>query len=254
MTVRKFAVISVALLLAIAAAGGSVYWASLEPPDFYEQAMSVDVPVEVRREQAKQFVEKTTRLVENIKTAEKWSEKFTAEQANSWLAEEFHQKHADAVPEGVHDPRVEVRRGRLRLGFRLEREDWNGVVSMTIRPSVVAPNKLALEIETVRAGLIPIPVGDILREVAEDMKTEGWRVEWRRTNGYDVYVVDLDQGEPEQPVLESVRIVGDTVVVSGSRAKKVDARGGDSSGLTFKVPRTAVRTVIRPAAHESVVR
>ena len=78
-------------------------------------------------------------------------------------------------------------------------------------------NQLALEIESVKAGLVPIPLDSLLQEISRQFETEGWHVEWRQANGNDVLVVHLDGEKPDQPMLESIEVREGVIRISGRR-------------------------------------
>jgi hypothetical protein len=144
-----------------------------------------------------------------------WSEEFTQEQVNSWLSEELYPKYEKLVPEGIDEPRVRLSDGTIEVGFRYERDNWNGVVSVRARPWVPLQNRLAFEIQSIRAGLVPIPLERILHELSDQFETEGWLVEWAQHNGNDVLILHLENGESGQPVLEAVEIVDKLIRISG---------------------------------------
>lgn len=209
-----------ALLLVLVLGGsvGGVVWSLSQVPDFYAQALSELPDPQDRKQAAKQFVERTLRLVDGVEHEDAWAEEFTQQQINSWLAEELHQKHAKLLPNGVSDPRVQFAPEAVQLGFQFQREGWEGVISVRARPWVPQENQLALEIESVKAGLMPIPLDRVLQEISRQFETEGWRVTWREAHGHDVLVISLDGGGAEQPVLEAVEVVEGAVRVRGRRS------------------------------------
>ena len=237
MTRKKFLLSAVCLLLAIATVIGTVVWALLQSPHFYEVAIREQADPVVRKKAAKRFVQRTLRLVDEIKTADHWSEEFTEQQINAWLAEELHQKFAEWVPPGVSDPRVKLTKQSIHLGFRYKDAKWNGVVSLRLKPWVTEPNQLAIQVESIRAGLVPIPLEDVLQEVAKRFKKndkDQVLIEWKQLDGKDVAIVRLAKEQPEQPVLEAVDVKKGAVRISGSRMPP-----GES--FRFELPRVAER-------------
>lgn len=220
MTLKKkliwFAVSVFGIVLVV---GGAGLWALLQVPEFYTQA-SAALPKDpvIRQEAAKQMIQRTTDLVNKIETAEAWTTTFEQTQINSWLAEELTKaKYADVVPEGVSQPRVMIGKGDVKVGFRVRQKGWSGIVSLAVRPWVTEDNQLALEIETVRAGLIPVPIDKVLVEATDRLREHGWKVTWKQSNGNDVAVVRLNEGEKDAPVLESIEIEEEAVTVIGRR-------------------------------------
>jgi hypothetical protein len=220
--------IAVVVLLGVLCAGGAgVYWSLKHVPDFYQQALAEKVDPVVRKAAAKKFVQTTLRLVDRIQHEDAWSEEFRQAQINSWLAEELHQKYEEVVPPGVTEPRVQITEGSVLIGFRYEDENFQGVVSVRLRPWVPEPNRLAIEVESVKAGVVPIPLQDVIDEVTDTFKTEGWHVEWQQADGNDVLIVHLDSGGIEdQPTLERIDVVEGAVRIFGRRSSS--STGTDS--------------------------
>jgi hypothetical protein len=206
--------------LVFAAIGGGVaafFWAVRQTPDFYEAAIEEEPAPEVRRDDAKQFVQRTLNLVDGIQNANKWAEQFTQTQINSWLAEELQPKYGAFVPEGVTHPRVRLAVDTIEIGFRYRHESWDSIVSVKTRPWVPKPNSLAFEIQSIRAGLVPIPLESIVRDLSKQFETEGYRVEWGEANGNDVVILHFTNDGDEYPVLESVSVAQGSITVAGRR-------------------------------------
>lgn len=221
MSRKRLAVIACSLLVVLAAAAGGVGWALYQVPDFYNAALRETPEPAVRQQEARQFVRQTMRLVDDIRHEPEWSEEFRQQQINSWLAEELTDpKYADLVPPGVSDPRVALDGGLIRLGFRVRHNGWEGVVSLRIRPWVPAENQLALEIQSVKVGLVPYPLDEVLGQVVRAVEDEGWRVEWQQASGNDVLIVHLDRGRPDDPVLENLEVVAGAIRLQGRSATK----------------------------------
>jgi hypothetical protein len=217
--------------LIVAAVGcglAAFFWALVQVPEFYGTALDEQPEPAGRQEAARAFEQRTLQLVEGIQHADEWSEEFTQTQINSWLAEELHPKFGQLVPAGVSDPQVLLAGETIEIGFRYRRDHWNSVVSVRVRPWVPQPNRLAFEIESIRAGLVPIPLEHILHELSDHFETDGWRVEWNQTNGNDVMILHLDRTDfdradrlnwtsKDRPVLEGVQVVDKAIRVTGRR-------------------------------------
>ena len=108
----------------------------------------------------------------------------------------------------------------MLVGFYYETDQWQGVVSLRLRPWVPQPNTLAIEVASIRAGLMPIPLDSVLEELSNQITADGWRSEWSQLDGNDVLLIHFDSGAEDQPVLESVQVVGEAVRISGSRAQR----------------------------------
>lgn len=238
---RKPAAISISVLSCLGVVGAGMAWSLSYQPTFYQTALSVSAPPEVRREQAKVFVQSTLQLVDGIRNEDRWAHEFTEDAVNGWLAEELPAKYARWLPPNVSSPRVRFEKGTLLLAFQTRRGMWSGVVSGRVRPWVAGPNQLAIEIQSARIGLFPVPVEDILGDFVKNMNGAGWRLEWKTSGKQDVLVVNLD-GNPsaavgERPVLETVDLAPKTLSISGRRSTEIAANPAAAS----PVPRVVQR-------------
>ncbi len=213
--VRKFAVI-VSLSVAMCCVVGT-FWSASQVPQFYRQELRREVAPEVRRQQAEELVEQTLQLVKEIQQADHWSERFTEEQVNSWLVEKLPQQKSKWLPPGVSQPRVKFSEETIQLAFHYEYQRWSTVVSCEIRPHMTEPNVLAVEIRGAHAGLIPLPLENVLTEISARLKKAGWPVQRTKSGGYDVFLVDLNRTGGDQPVLEAVDLEQGALELSGSR-------------------------------------
>lgn len=225
MSRKKLFLMGTAILLILVGVGGTLLWALLRVPDFYADA-TASIPQEPaeRQQAAKNLVQETTNLVNDIKHSDQWSASFKQSDINSWFVEELQQeKYNDVVPEGVSEPRLVIRDERLQLGFRFKRNGWNGIVSLKLKPWIQDQNRLAIEIESIRAGIVPIPLEEMLENLTQQLVDSGWDVTWNHANGHDVAVITLQQEKPDSPVLESLLIDEGEVRVSGRSKSSLPA-------------------------------
>ena len=217
---KKLILLGMAAFFLVAGAAGTLLWALLRVPDFYAQA-SASVPREPdeRKLAAKHLVQETTDLINNIKHADEWSATFKETEVNSWFLEELQQaKYEDMVPEGVSDPRLAIHEGVLQLGFRVQRKGWSGIVSLRLKPWIESENQLAVEIASIHAGIVPIPLEDMLQKLTRQLVESGWDVTWSHANGNDVAIINLNKKQgPKSPVLESLTVAKGEVRVQGHR-------------------------------------
>jgi hypothetical protein len=219
---RKCAAITAGSLSLLAILIGGLGWSFKYEPTFYGTALAETAPPEVRREQAKVFVQTTLQLVDEIRNEDSWSHEFSEEAVNGWLAEELPVKYGELLPPEVTSPRVKFEAGKLLVAFQVRHGMWKGIVSGTVHPWVAGPNQLALEFQSVRIGLIPVPVDEILGDFVTQMNGAGWRMRWQASARKDVLVVDLDDdlslgGEGQRPVLEAVDLEARMLRITGRR-------------------------------------
>ncbi len=223
-------------MLAIGCAS-SLYWALVQSPDFYEEALAEQTDPVVQQEAAKRFVQRTLQLVDEIRHSKTWSEEFTEQQVNSWLAVELHQKFSDWVPSGVSDPRVKFDDEQIHIAFHFEQKKWDGIVSLQLKPWVTEPNRLAIQIKSIRAGLVPIPLDEVLHKIANRFETDQRRFEWRQVDGTDVVIVDLNATHDDVPILQAVEVMDGAFRLSGNRTLSSEAMDSEIARLTVQSAR-----------------
>ncbi len=215
---RNKLLIGLVILAVLAAIGfGSFWWAIGRTPSFYRQAQTQTLDLKARKAESDDFVRNALELTEQVQHEDSWGAEFTDAQVNNWLAEEFAQKFSDALPDGITEPRVKFNDGRLLIGFRYQRDGWNSIVSIGARPWVPEPNQLAIQIDSIRAGMLPVPLEEILEELRQRVETGGWRTEWRMNDGADVVIVHLSGGKPDEPVLDAINVTAHKLRLSGHR-------------------------------------
>ena len=195
------------LILLLGGVAGGLYWSSAQVPKFYQAALQEQSQPEVRQQKAKQFVQHSMQLVNDVRNKEpRWSQEFSEQQINAWLAEELHQKYNEWVPEGITDPRVKFDKNQVELGFHLTLKKWSGIISLKFKPWLMENNRLVLELDQAKAGLLPIPIDDAISDLIREARSEGWYIEWGQANGNDALIVHLDRGKPELPNLTALAV------------------------------------------------
>lgn len=209
--------IALVLLLLLLAVGGYVLWAVHRVPPFYEELIAVKIEPSVRKAEAKEFTQNTLALIDDVKQSRDWTHDFTQRQVNSWFIEELNGKFSDLLPPGAKDPRIKITDEDVLLGFKYTHTAWSGVVSLRVKPWVPQPNQLALEIASVKAGTLPIPLEDVLKEIQRSIESRGWKVEWRQRDGNEVLLVDFTNSKKNRSVLKSIALQEGRVRVSGEK-------------------------------------
>ncbi|WP_417382593.1 hypothetical protein [Gimesia sp.] len=204
---KRFLLFFLLVLLLLGGMTGGLYWSSAQVPDFYQEALQEQAVPEVRQEEAKEFVQRSMQVVNDVRNQEPlWSQEFSEQQVNAWLAEELHQKYNEWVPDGVTDPRIRFEKNQVELGFHLTLSKWSGIISLRFKPWLMKENRLVLELEQARAGLLPIPLDETLTDLIRMARKEGWFIEWGQMNGNDALIVYLDRRKPELPELTALSV------------------------------------------------
>ncbi|QDT40963.1 hypothetical protein Pan241w_10220 [Gimesia alba] len=204
---KRFLLLLFLLLLLLGGVASGLYWSASQVPEFYQEALQEQSQPEVRQEEAKEFVQRSMQVVNDVRNKEPtWSQEFSEQQVNAWLAEELHQKYNEWVPEGISDPLVKFEKDHVELGFHLTLKKWSGIISLKFKPWLLKENQLVLELDKARAGLLPIPIDDAITDLIQEARADGWYIEWSQMNGNDVLIVYLDRGKSEFPDLTALGV------------------------------------------------
>lgn len=160
-------------------------WSLLtKAPRAYEQRRRVVVqatPEHLKRE-ARRFVSRGLELRNNIENEPRWESVFSDEEVNAWFAEDLMAQFGEALPEGVRDLVIAFELDRLTLGFTYDRGPARSIMTMEMRARIEAEDTIALTIESVRAGALPVPIEPLTEKIADKCREFGLDFKWR-TNG-----------------------------------------------------------------------
>jgi hypothetical protein len=179
------------LLLLVGAAATTLTLLLRHEPTFYHRAA---VPPGPERENlSKGFLSGAGNLYTAIKEKDHWEELFSEEQVNSFLEEDFVRGSFDkfTLPAHITDPRVAFEPERIRLAFRYHLGRFSTVVSINMRVwlTKAEPNVVALELQGMRAGALPISAQSILERLSEAADRNNVKLSWYRNNGNPVAVL-----------------------------------------------------------------
>ena len=220
---KKFLLIGLSIVLLLVAGAWGLYRAARRMPEFY--ARSLDQPAETARDASHQMRRQVTSLASDTQRTGQWSETFTAKQINGWLAVDLIEKHPGILPAGVSAPRVWISADGARIGCQFD-EPWPDMVySITIEPYIAAPNVMAVRFINARAGLLPMPLGRVIDDIAEGAALRGLRLEWQQHDGDPVLLLPLDQMEDnERYVLETVTLLDGAIRFGGHTKSRDEIR------------------------------
>ncbi len=174
---RRWIVLGVALLVLLLAPAAA--WVSLTfQPRFY-RAMDA-VPRTERKAEAARFTAQTLSLSNDIRNQSTWKALFSDREVNAWLATDLVEHFADQLPPQVHEPRVAFSPDRVTLAFGFDRGPIRSVVTVVARVRVPEENVVALTLEKIHAGLVPIDPEPILQRVTEHAHRRGLDLRWER--------------------------------------------------------------------------
>ena len=181
--------IAAGLLLAVGTVLLVAYRLSQHVPQFYCQALEIDPAAQ--RQAAERMDRRAMELASNLQKSGHWQMVFTAEEINGWLAVVLPKKFPQTLPAAMADPRVAIEPGGITLACRYGQGSLQSVLSLKIEPYMASPDVLALGIHKPRAGLLPIPLGDMVANVAKAVKDADLDVQRRQSGGDPVLQIGL---------------------------------------------------------------
>jgi hypothetical protein len=223
---RKSVLLGTGILLFLAASAGAVLLGLLpHEPNYYRRA---DVPPgPERRVLAGKFVLQAGAFRDQIKLNPAWYDTFSEDQVNSFL-EENYGRGDDApfrLPENISDPRVVFDHERIRLGFRYHVGSFSTVVTINLRVWLTRaePNVVALEIQGMRAGALPVSAQSILERLTEAADGNNVKLTWYRLNGNPVAILRFSSDQPRTTVqLENLDLSPGKMYVQGQSLEPGD--------------------------------
>ncbi len=195
-----------------------VYRATQRPVVWYEEIL--DTEPKAAETAGDELEKRALALVSDVKRPlDRWEALFSNDEINGWLAVDLPQKHSRDLPSGVSDPRVMITPGGGRVACRYETPKFATVLNMQTEIYLTdEPNVVAIRICNVRAGGLPLPVGQLLEEATTKAEGHGFRVLWTEQGGDPLALVTLPEhyrGVPGRLRLETLALGEGEVYLAG---------------------------------------
>lgn len=192
------------------------YQATQQVPEFYVQALASD-PQQQKQASTEMF-NRSNRLLRETKKQGLWQAQFSAEQINGFLAVDLVKQFPELLPAAVEEPRVAITPEQLTLACRYESDRISAVLSLVTSIYLSEPNVIAVRIHKARAGLLPLPLSQVLDQITSAAQTMELPLQWRQIDGDPVALISIVQphDESNRPVvLESIELRDGEVHVAG---------------------------------------
>jgi hypothetical protein len=244
---RKSILLGLGLLALIAGVTAVVLVLLLnhEPADYHRLALP---PGQERQKHSKEFEAKCFTLYNGMANDAEWRQTFTEAQINSYFDEEFVRSGLSekVLPDYIREPRVSITPERVRLAFRYVVSSWcSAVVTFDFRVWLASnePNVLALELQALHAGSLPVSAQSLLERVADVLRRQDIEVTLYRLpqSGNPVALLRFQANQPRPTVrLEQLELRQGELVIGG--------RSNDAAALRTML--TLPLTGLTPAAAE----
>ncbi len=145
-----------------------------------------------------------------------WHVVITAEEINGWLAVDLRKNHPNALPASVHDPRVVIEPNEVTVACRYDRGGVDSVLSLTLQPYVPEPSVVALRIVRGRAGMLPVPLKNVLDGISKGAAEMQLRLRWAQVGSDPVALISLPDDDADRVVrIKSLELRKGEIDVSG---------------------------------------
>jgi hypothetical protein len=208
--------LTLALLAGAVSALGAVV---KHEPNFYRQSQVP--PSETRKALASEFLCKFVQMMADIKGGkEAWGCDTSEAQVNCFFDEIWGQKgEAESLRDlGMSSPNVVFEKDHVRLAFRYGSGWFSTVISYDLKIWLVPKeaNVIAVEIQSARAGALPISNRSILNQLTDFARKQNFKVTLFRHEGNTVAVIDL-QGDQQHPkaILTTLYIDTNKLILRG---------------------------------------
>ena len=210
------AIVAVSLLLVACVALFVLWRASQVVPDFY--ATVLDAEPADQRQASDTMIQKSTLLAGDVRKRGRWEALFTEQEVNGWLAVDLKENHAGTLPPGLAEPRIVIEDGRLRMACRAKRGSVETVLSVAIEIYLAEPGVLAIRIRSVHAGALPLPLADVLDQISQLGKQQGFLIEWQQADGDPVALIHIDPmvDGKKLVVVYTIELADHEIYVSGT--------------------------------------
>jgi hypothetical protein len=174
----------------------------LDEPATYQLASVT--PGKDRKKLSGECVSRYFRLMDTISNrTESWMESFSADQINSYFAEDMIKQNHRWLPDEIHSPRVAFDTDRIQIAFRYGHGFWSSVITVDLKLWLVEnePNVICIELRGLKAGALPISPHFLLEPVGDAAQQHNIDVQWFRHDGNPIAVVRLQADQTRPTVL-----------------------------------------------------
>jgi len=184
---------------------------------------------------SREFVQHASPLLSVVLgSTQEWGVRLTQEQINAWFAEDFKISHLDEplIEQGIHEPRVTLEPGLIRLAFRWGDGLLSTVISIDLGVWLATeePNVVLVEIKAIHAGAIPVSTQSLLERISNVARDHDIEVNWYRHNGNPTALLRFSRSHSETTAqLHSIKIEKGALVIQG---RPIEPRQGGGTPTT----------------------
>ena len=168
----------------------AVQYATHRQPEFYRQAMERGPGTQA--EVGDQLERQVLTLHNDTRREGNWQASFSDQQINGWLATDFDKNFPNALPPQFQNPRVAIEEKHVRLACRYVDQPISAILSMEIDLYLTdEQNVIALQIRKARAGMLPVPLVNVLNTITDVARRAEIELDWKTFSGDPVALVTI---------------------------------------------------------------
>jgi hypothetical protein len=218
--------IELALLLTIAFFAGR--WAvqqTKQVPEFYARA--TQTPLESAKA-CQQMTAGVTQLKNEAGKIGSWRASFSCDEINAWLIEELPKKFPQLLAKGASEPRILIEQNRVLAAVRYKSHSIDTVISCELEVELTEqPNMLALRVIQLKAGALPLPIGNFAKGISKEAAKGDIDIRWDVTEKGPIALVTVPSEHPRyvyNPVIvEAVQLEAGSLSLAGHTGPEAHA-------------------------------
>jgi hypothetical protein len=190
------------------------YRAAAYVPERYVALLEGDPALQAKA--STEMFNRSQRLINKTKKLGKWSEVFTAEQINGYLAVDLKKQFGHIMSGDIKDPRVHIGDKTITFFCKYEGPPTSSVLSIELEPFLDDRRELALRIVDARAGALGLPIGRVQALLSEAALDADLSVRWVEEDGQPVAIIALPTTKHGRPIeLTHLELTGDELRLAG---------------------------------------
>jgi len=197
-----------------------LYLAIRQVPAFYRETL--DIPREKLVKGSDRILRQAAALESAWNTDGRWEILITDEEINGWLAVDLEENHPDVLPPSIGDPRVAIDENEISIACRYDHDGMKSILSVALRPSISERNEIVLRIVRARAGLLPVPLGNILDQISIAARQMQFHLEWRREGDDPVALLSLPKAKAGGRTvrIDAIRLGDGEIYIAGTSERE----------------------------------
>ena len=219
-TTVKFRVLVIGGISVLLFLGGATFvaWrAAQSVPEFYQHALELPADVDAAADGLERQV---LNLQQEIQQSGAWQIKFTTQEINAWMAARLEQHFAGLIPDAISNLRFAIEDERAHLACQYRFGSISTILSLTAQAYLTEePNVFAIQFESARAGLLPIPLKSFASRLRQAAERANVNVRWTQTDNSPVALVTLpmeEEGLRDDVILETLELREGELFVAGN--------------------------------------